>query len=59
MSILMWILFYVPLVFIGMRYRLYWRDGTVVQKASGMADVEIEADAITRIVRETSKRMLP
>ena len=55
----MWILFYVPLVFIGMRYRLYWRDGTVVQKASGMADVEIEADAITRIVRETSKRMLP
>lgn len=46
--------FIAVLVYIGTRYRIFWRDGEVVQKASGGADVSIKTDEITHIEQETS-----
>jgi hypothetical protein len=40
--------------FIVSRYRIFWRDGVIVQKASGKADVSIKGDEITRVEQETS-----
>jgi hypothetical protein len=47
-------LFFVVIVYIGTRYRILWRDGEVVQRASGGTDVSIRTDEITRIEQETS-----
>jgi hypothetical protein len=46
--------FFGVVIYIGTRYRVFWRGGTVVRKASGMASVSIRIDEITRIVQETS-----
>ncbi len=48
-----WLLF-LPIIFIGTRYRISWCNGSIVQKASGIPDVSIKADQITRVVQETS-----
>jgi hypothetical protein len=50
---MVWPLFAV-LVYIGTRYRIFWRDGAVVQRASGGADVSIKTGEITRVEQETS-----
>ena len=46
--------FFAVIVFIGTRHRIFWRDGVIVQKASGMSDVSIKTDEITRVEQETS-----
>jgi hypothetical protein len=48
-----WLLF-IPIVYIGTRYQILWRDGALIQKASGMQDVLIRPNEITRIALETS-----
>jgi hypothetical protein len=47
-------LFLVPIIYIGTRYRLYWRGGAIIQRASGLDDVSIRSDEITRVVLERS-----
>jgi hypothetical protein len=49
---LLWVLVGV-LVYIGTRYRVGWRAGAVVQKASGGRDVVIEAAQIDHVALET------
>jgi hypothetical protein len=46
--------FLAVIVYIGTRYRIFWRDGAVVQRASGRVDVSIKPDEITRVEQETS-----
>jgi hypothetical protein len=48
-----WPLFGV-LVWIGTCYRIFWRDGAILQKASGGPDVSIRPDEITSVEQETS-----
>jgi hypothetical protein len=50
---LIWLLYF-PWMFIVSRYRIFWRDGVIIQKASGMADVSIRVEEIARIRQETS-----
>ena len=49
-----WALF-LPLVYFGLKYRIYWTDSEVCQKASGGADVRIKFNEMTRIALEVSK----
>lgn len=46
--------FLAVIVYIGTRYRIFWRYGVIVQKASSKTDVSIKTDEITRVVQETS-----
>jgi len=47
-------LFLVLTIYVGTRYRIFWRDGAVIQNASGMPEVSINANEITRVALETS-----
>jgi hypothetical protein len=47
-------LFVAALVFIGTRYRIFWREDAILQKASGGADVEIAPREITSVALEVS-----
>jgi len=53
MSLVAWF-FLAMIVYIGTRYRIFWRDGEIVQKASGRVDVSIRVEEITRVEQETS-----
>lgn len=48
-----WLMF-APYVYIGTRYRIFWHNGKIIQKASGMEDVTIKANEILKIEKETS-----
>lgn len=50
----MWLLF-VPLVYFGLRYRVFWTNDEVCQQASGGANVCIKYDEVKRITSETSQ----
>lgn len=45
---------YLPVIFIGYRYRIFLRDGIIVQKAYGMSDVAIKIKDISALKVETS-----
>lgn len=47
-------LFLLVIIYVGTRYRIFWCDGEIVQKASGRADVSIRVEEITRVEQETS-----
>jgi len=49
-----WVLF-LPLVYFGLKYKIYWTDSEVFQKASGGADIRIKYNEIERIESEVSK----
>jgi hypothetical protein len=49
----MWLLF-APLVYIGLKYKIYWGTDNICQEASGGPRVCIEYGEITRIALETS-----
>lgn len=49
-----WLVFYLPFVYIGLRYRIILRDGEIIQKAFRGKDVVINTTEITHIQRETS-----
>jgi hypothetical protein len=48
-----WLLF-LPYIFITTRYRIELRDGTIFQKAAGIADVSIKLSDVTFVRLETS-----
>jgi energy-coupling factor transporter transmembrane protein EcfT len=50
----MWLLFLV-LVYIGLKYKIYWTDAEVCQEASGGQKVCIKYGEITKIASEISK----
>jgi len=50
----MWLLF-APLVYIGLKYKVYWKDNEICQEASGGPKVCIAYGEITRLALETSK----
>ena len=47
-------LWFAVVVFIGTRYRIFWKDGTIVQKAFGKSDVTIGVYEISDLRQETS-----
>lgn len=48
-----WLLF-APFMYFGLKYKIYWNDNELCQKASGQHDVYIKYSEITRIASEVS-----
>lgn len=49
-----WILF-IPLIYFGLKYKIFWNNNELFQKASGRSDVYIKYSEISRVASETSK----
>ena len=51
------ILFVLPVIYMGLRYRIWWRDGRIVMRAGGFAGtiVTMDVNDIARVQQETSK----
>ena len=50
------VVFVVPIIYMNARYRVWWKDGTLIMRAGGFAGVVVtmEAKDIERIKQETS-----
>ncbi len=48
------LVFFGAVVFMGARYRIFWKDGEIVQKAVAGNLTKIKTDEITDVIQETS-----
>ena len=48
------LVFYVPIVFMGTRYRNWWKDGEIIQRAANYSMVTIRSSEITTVKPEVS-----
>jgi hypothetical protein len=49
-----WILF-IPLIYFGLKYQIFWNDEELFQRVSGQSDVYIKYTEISKVASETSK----